>query len=83
MVYLFRRRRTHDPYVPNPSNPSYTAPSYTDPHTSYMSNQAEHWNGPPIAEMESPRFGASPEMGQLSPQHLSTGQISAGAQASS
>jgi len=78
MLYIFRRRKNNDPYVPNPSNPSYTAPSYTDPHTSYMSNQPEHYLGPPIAEMESPRFGGSPEMGQLTPQHLSTGQVSSG-----
>lgn len=62
-----------NPYVPDPSNPSYTTPSYTDPHTSYMSqpeqsqsmSQHGHWTGPPIAEMESPRFesGGSPQMG--------------------
>jgi len=76
MLYIFRRRKHNDPYVPNPSNPSYTAPSYTDPHTSYMSNQPEHYTGPPLAEMESPRFGGSPEMGQLTPKNLSPGHIS-------
>lgn len=60
----------NDPYVPNPSqhNPSYVAPSYTDPHMSYMSGSTQQgyggqWVGPTIAEMESPKHGASPEMG--------------------
>ncbi|KAN0089018.1 hypothetical protein V8E51_019278 [Hyaloscypha variabilis] len=42
LIFLLRRRRPHtpppsSPYIPNPSNASYQAPSYTEPHTSYMS----------------------------------------------
>ncbi|KAE9364914.1 hypothetical protein N431DRAFT_446630 [Stipitochalara longipes BDJ] len=45
LIFLLRRRRPREedpsPYVPNPSNASYQAPSYTEPHTSYMSHPTD------------------------------------------
>jgi hypothetical protein len=70
LVWMLRRRKTItvDSFQPSPLNPSYAQPAYTDPHTSYTGRShqiVESWNEPPIHEMESPRFGSSPEMGQL------------------
>jgi hypothetical protein len=67
MILFFFRRNKPPRSVPSeqftPSS-AYVSPSYTDHHTSYTSN-AEHWTGPTIAEMESPRgfgHGHSPPM---------------------
>jgi len=70
LLFFLRRNRTQsaptasEQYTPNSG---FVSPSYTDPHTSYTS-AGEHWQGPTIAEMESPRFGHSPQMqeGRLS-----------------
>ena len=70
MILFFRRRNRYQKPPPSEQTTPYSAyvtpsnPSYTDPHTSYNST-AEHWTGPTIAEMESPRgfaHGHSPPM---------------------
>ncbi len=70
IVWLLRRRKiVHiDSFQPSPLNPSYVQPAMSDPHSSYTGrsrNVVDNWNGPPIAEMESPRFGHSPDMTEL------------------
>ncbi|KAG0650571.1 hypothetical protein D0Z07_3039 [Hyphodiscus hymeniophilus] len=72
MILFFLRRNKSHPQQPPPSeqftpSSAYVTPSnpsYTDHHTSYNST-GEHWQGPTIAEMESPRGlgpGHSPPM---------------------